>query len=526
LGAARLAAMGAVTLTLIGFFAFIAIRASQPDMVTLYSGLALSDAAAVTKSLESQNIAYETNAEGTTIRVARSQAAAARMHLAANNLPAGTGVGWEIFDKSNGLSATSFLQNIDRLRAIEGELARSIQTINKVVAARVHLVMPQRALFQRNEQKPSASIVLRVMGELSTGQIRAIRHLVASAVEGLEPQRISVVDESGRLLADGAGDAEDIMGGALSERERAYEKHLTGDVQALLDRVVGPGRARAEVHAEFAQSHITTVANKFDPDGRVARSTQTNEETNKTAATSGGVSVGNQLPDAAAAEAKPAAKDERHTTAETTNYEISHTTTTEVKAGPRLTNVSVAVLVDGVYSQGPKGVTYAPRSQQELDQIAALVRTAVGYNQKRGDQVKVVNLRFAEPPGQPLPLDDGAGGLLGLSKHDLLRLADTGVLAIIALLVLFVVVRPLVRRVLSPEQPALLPPGAMPALPAPDGTSDQMAPSLSAGARMIEMSQVDGLVQAQALQKVGEIAQANPREAVGVIRQWLNEPAA
>jgi flagellar M-ring protein FliF len=530
LGPARLAAMGAVTLALVGFFAVIVMRATAPTMVTLYSGLAVTDAAAITKALDSQGITYETNTEGTAIRVPSGSVAAARMRLAESGLPGGGAVGWEIFDKSNGLSATSFLQNINRVRAIEGELARSIETIDRVTSARVHLVMPERALFQRDAVKPSASIMLKVAGTLGAGQVRAIRHLVASAVEGLEPQRISVVDESGQLLADGAESGDDALAGVVGDQELAYEARVTAKVQDLLNRVVGPNRGRAEVHAEFDHSHVTQTSDRFDPDGRVVRSTQTREENGETRSTDAGVSVGNQLPNNQAAGGKKDAageKEKRANTEETTNYEISRTTTTEVKQGPRLKRVSVAVLVDGVYANGKSGATYAPRSAQELDKIAALVRTAIGYDKSRGDQVEVVNLRFAEPPGRPLPLDDGGNALLGFSKADIMQLAQTGVLAFIALLMLLFVVRPLVRRVLAPDTNATLLPPEQHALPAPDGAGPAGSgdAAVSPTARMIEMAQVDGLVQAQALQRVGEIAQANPKEAVGVIRQWLNEPA-
>ncbi|HVV94567.1 MAG TPA: flagellar basal-body MS-ring/collar protein FliF [Hyphomicrobiales bacterium] len=529
LGPARLAAMGAVTLALVGFFAVVLMRATAPDLVTLYSGLAPTDAAAITKALDAQGIAYETNAEGTAIRVAKDAVASARMHLAESGLPSGGSVGWEIFDKSNGLSATSFLQNVNRLRAIEGELARSIETINRVTAARVHLVMPERTLFQRDAAKPSAAIVLKVAGTLGAGQIRAIRHLVASAVEGLEPGRISVVDETGHLLADGAG-GDDALTGVLGDQERAYEQNLTQKVQAILDRVVGPGRGRAELHAEFDHSHITQTSDRYDPDSRVVRSTQTREENGQTKSTDAGVSVGNQLPNSQSGDKSNGGQSEtRANTEETTNYEISRTTTTEVKQGPRLSRVSVAVLVDGVYASAKDGATtYQPRSPQELDKIAALVKSTIGFDKARGDQVEVVNLRFAEPPGRPLPLDEGGNALFGFSKSDVMQLVQTGILALISLLVLMVVVRPLVRRILAPDtSAAILPPGQETALlPAPDGTVPaESGPPLSPSQRMIEMAQVDGLVQAQTLKAVGEIAQANPKEAVGVIRQWLNEPA-
>jgi flagellar M-ring protein FliF len=204
LGAARLAAMGAVTLALIGFFAFVMVRMSTPQMAPLFTDLTLDDSASVVKELDRQAIAYQLKNDGAIILVAKDRVARLRMQLAEGGLPKGGGVGYEIFDKSDALGATSFIQNINKLRALEGELARTIRSLDRVEAARVHLVLPDRPLFSRDKVEPSASIVLKVRGRLEPSQVRAIRHLVAGAVNGLKPERISVVDEAGRLLADGA----------------------------------------------------------------------------------------------------------------------------------------------------------------------------------------------------------------------------------------------------------------------------------------------------------------------------------
>ena len=206
LGAARLGAMAAVTLALIGFFAFVIVRMTTPDMVPLFTDLTLDDSASIAKALDSKGVTYNMKGGGTVIMVPRAQVARLRMNLAQDGLPKGGGVGYEIFDKSDTLGATSFVQNINHLRALEGELARTIRSLDQVEAARVHLVLPQRQLFSRDKAEPTASIVLKVRGTLQPQQVRAIRHLVASAVNGLKPERISVVDETGRLLADGSGD--------------------------------------------------------------------------------------------------------------------------------------------------------------------------------------------------------------------------------------------------------------------------------------------------------------------------------
>src|ERR1700756_2918 len=196
-------------MALIGFFAFVIMRVTTPQMTTLFTDLSLEDSSSIIKDLERQGIPYELRNDGSAIMVPRDKVTKLRMKLAEDNLPKGGGVGYEIFDKSDALGTTSFVQNINHLRALEGELARTIRGIDRIQAARVHLVLPERPLFAREAPEPSASIVVRVRGSLDTSQVRAIRHLVASAVNGLKPERVSIIDETGQLLADGASGAND-----------------------------------------------------------------------------------------------------------------------------------------------------------------------------------------------------------------------------------------------------------------------------------------------------------------------------
>src|SRR5882724_4252553 len=203
-------AMMAVTAALIGFFAFVIMRVTTPQMTTLFTDLSMVDSSSIIKDLERQGVPYELRNEGSVILVPKDRVPRLRMTLAESGLPKGGGVGYEIFDKSDALGATSFVQNINHLRALEGELARTIRGIDRVQAARVHLVLPERPLFSRETPEASASIVLKVRGILEPQQVNAIRHLVASAVSGLKPERVSIVDEAGRLLADGARNSDSV----------------------------------------------------------------------------------------------------------------------------------------------------------------------------------------------------------------------------------------------------------------------------------------------------------------------------
>jgi len=543
--------MGAVTLALIGFFSFLMIQMTTPQMVPLYTDLSIEDSASIVKDLERQGIDYKLKNDGSIILVARDRVARLRMKLAESGLPKGGGVGYEIFDKSDALGATTFIQNINHLRALEGELARTIRSLDGVEAARVHLVLPERPLFSRDKVDASASIVLKVRGTLEPGQVRAIRHLVASAVNGMRPERVSVIDETGRLLADGAKSDDQLSGAAVDERKAAYENRLRREVENIVSSVVGPGHARVQITADFDLNRITQTSDKYDPESRVVRSSQTREEQSASGdgKEGGPVSVSNELPGANNNNGGNA-RDQSRKTEEIVNYEISRTTKTEVIEAGRVNRISAAVLVDGIYTKNDKGETvYQPRSKEEIDRIAALVRSAIGFDAKRGDQLEVVNLRFAETTPVPIAEPTGWASYLQFTKDDIMRGAEMGVMTLLGLIVLLMVVRPLVRRIVTPEgmesARAAGMAGVAGAIGVPGvnvsnagsvagngGTNititgaDEAVAISNRTSAMIDIAQVQGQVHAQSVQKVGEIAEKNPQEAVSIIRSWLHEDAA
>jgi flagellar M-ring protein FliF len=520
-------AMVAVTTALIAFFAFVIMRVTTPQMTTLFTDLSVEDSSAIIKDLERQAIAFELRNDGAVIMVPKDKVTRLRMKLAEGGLPKGGGVGYEIFDKSDALGTTSFVQNINHLRALEGELARTIRAIDRVQAARVHLVLPERPLFSREMPEPSASIVVRVHGTLEPQQIRAIRHLVASAVNGLKPQRVSIVDEAGQLLADGAsGDADNAV---ADERRAGFEKRMRNQVEAIVSSVVGAGRARVQLSADFDYNKITQTSDRYDPEGRVLRSSQTREESSATAENNGQVTVNNELPGSQNRDNATPTRDQSKKTEETNNYEISRTTKTEVTEAGRVNRISVAVLVDGSYAKNEKGeMVYQERSKEQLDRIAALVRSAIGFDQKRGDQVEVVNRKFAEAPGVPTVTEPaGLLGMLQFTKDDVMYVIELGVMMLLSLVVVFMVIRPLVKRILASEEVASLS-GDMPMPALTDGSAQ--APGTvgqnlvpNATAQMIDVAQVQGQVHAQSVHRVGELAERNPNETASIVRQWLGE---
>ena len=251
-----------------------------------------------------------------------------------------------------------------------------------------------------------------------------------------------------------SGDADNAIG---DERRAGFEKRMRNQVEAIMSSVVGAGRARVQLSADFDYNKITQTSDKYDPEGRVLRSSQTREESSATAENSGQVTVNNELPGNQNRDAAAVARDQSKKSEETNNYEISRTTKTEVTEVGRVNRISVAVLVDGSYAKNEKGeMIYQERSKEQLDRIATLVRSAIGFDQKRGDQVEVVNLKFAEAPVVP-PVTEPTGllGMLQFTKDDVMYVIELGVMMLLGLVVLFMVIRPLVRRILASEAVAL-----------------------------------------------------------------------
>jgi flagellar M-ring protein FliF len=531
----RLAAMAVVAVLMLGFFAFLIMRASTPQLAPLYTGLSFEDSAAIVEELQGQNTVYELRGDGDTILVPRDQITAIRMSLAGNGLPTRGQVGYEIFDEQNTLGATSFVQNINNVRALEGELSRTITSLARIKSARVHLVLPERALFSRDKKDPTASIVLSVRGELGSGEIRAIQHLVSSAVEGLTPNRVSIVDDTGNLLAAGAGSEDEttVLAGEAEERTVAVENRLRQRIEDLLANVVGDGRARVQVSAELDLTRMTRTAKTFDPESQVVRSTQTKESENATnmPGEDGQVSASTQLP-GTTTDAGQLETELGTTTEEVTNYEISEVNQTEMTDPGAIKRLSVAVLVDGTYATDASGASaYTPRDQATLDQLQALVRSAIGFNETRGDQVTIANLQFADGPTPPALGTEGPG-LFDFTRDDLIAGAQMLVTLVIALALVFFIMRPLLKRVLSPEQqPLALPvsaeigvPGMVPGgpnlPPVPDMVEEQQ-PRHEVPAWMNSARQL-GASQAATMKTVGQLVEENPKQAALIVRDWLS----
>ncbi len=523
-----MAAMVAVTAALIGFFAFVIMRVTTPQLTTLFTDLSVEDSSSIIKELERQAIPFELRNEGAVIMVPKDKVTRAAHEAREGGMPKGGGVGYEIFDKSDALGTTSFVQNINHLRALEGELARTIRAIDRIQAARVHLVLPERPLFSRETPEPSASIVVRVRGTLEPQQIRAIRHVVASAVNGLKPQRVSIVDEAGQLLADGATSDTDSSVG--DDRRSAFEKRLRKQVEDIVSSVVGQGRARVQLSADFDYNKVTQTSDKFDPEGRVLRSSQTREESSLTAENNGQVTVNNELPGNQNQDPAARARD-RARRAKRPTITKSPAPPRRVTEAGRVNRISVAVLVDGSYSKNDKG---------ELGLPGPLAGAARPHRRggSLGDRLRPEARRPGR--GRQSSLRRGARRYSARRTYRIARDAavhqgrhhvaiELGVMTLLGLVVLFMVIRPLVKRILASD---IIPSRTEPAMPAlADGSKAEggaagqaLLPGGSA-AQMIDVAQIQGQVHAQAVHRVGELAERNPSETASIVRQWLSEPA-
>ena len=536
LGPLRLAVMAGVALGLIAFFIFIVTRFSAPQMSLLYGGLEQEDTSRIVSQLSSSNTPYELRGNGSDIYVPNDAVANLRLSMATQGIPSGGSVGYEIFDNASSLGTTNFIQNVNMLRALEGELSRTIKSISSVSAARVHLVLPKREVFSRRSQKPTASIVLKMKGSgrLDEEQVQAVQHLVAAAVPGLNPKNISVVDSKGALLARGFDDqSPGASAGKAEERKIKLENRLAHTIESLLERTVGFDKVRAEVTAEIDYDKITTSEEVFDPEGQVVQSTQSVEQSANNQESDGNppVTVATNLPDANSSTSAGASQNSaENRTEETVNYAISKKVISHIREAGVIQRLSVAVLVDGTYPENEKGdPTYQQRNKEEMDVMSTLVRTAIGYNADRGDSVEVINMQFIDLTAG---VEEELKLFFGLDKNDLLRMAEILVLSIVAILVILLVVRPLVSRAFE-ALPAAMAEGkllaeqtsaAAAALTAPSAGAPAPSDSLSLDEQyeeLIDIDRVEGRVKASSVKKIGEIVQKHPEEALSIIRTWM-----
>ncbi|MEQ1610723.1 MAG: flagellar basal-body MS-ring/collar protein FliF [Hyphomonadaceae bacterium] len=567
-GRMRIAAALVVVALVGGGLGVIMLRGESGGKKLLFSGLDLEEASEITNKLDTAGVAYSLEGGGSAVFVDAAKVEDARMMLSEQGLPTRGSIGWEIFDKSDALGETQFVLNIKQLRAMEGELERTISAYDMVQSARVHLSVPDRALFQKTSEKPKASVVLKVTGNMmSPEKIRAIRNIVASQVPGLAVSAVTVSSTDGRLLA-AATDENDPTGASTGggtssdERRSALEESYRKKVLDVIENIAGPGAAKVTVSIEADFNKVTQSSETYNPDSRVVRSETTVEDSSSSqdAAPGDETTVANNVPTGAEPVAAPQPKSQSSSSRNesTVNYEIDKTLRTEILEGGKIQRLSVAVAVDHMRVPGAEGqpATWQPRPQEEIDRITALVKSAVLFNQERGDVVTVESAAFARPDTS---LDGGtAPGAFDLDKFDLLHIGEIVALLLTALALVFFVLRPLIGGLLAKPEPSNLPADILAlkgakrakaiaahqaaqvaALSHPQNDAEQdmariasmsegrvvgfdtaMPDRLDAG---IDVARISGQVKASSIKKISEVVVSHPDESVGIIRSWLAE---
>jgi flagellar M-ring protein FliF len=503
----------------------VVLWSNQPVYHLLYSNISPEDAATITEKLKEQKIPYEVR-DGGAIMVPQDRVHELRLMLAGQGLPTGGGVGFEIFDRTQ-LGMTDFVQKLNYRRAMQGELARTISELTEVEHARVHLVVPEKALFSEKKEQASASVVLKLRGgrALSQNQVQGIVHLVASSVEGLNPQNVTIVDTGGNVLSR---PSEDPYGTHLTNYQTEYQRNLEKSfeerVQSMLERAVGPGKVVVRVSGTLDFKQVERTEEKYDPDTTAVRSEQrVQENSSGSAVTASGVpGVVSNLPGAKnenpqAAGGKGGNSSQSNKTQETINYEINKTVNHILEPVGTLKQLSAAVLIDGSYeaikgADGKETKKYIPRTDEELRKYEEIVKRSIGYNAERGDQVEVVSIPFESNISMSEEETVAAKSSQLAATLPFIKYA----VAVVALLLVFLfIVKPLMKTILTPQggiggRAGLIASG-MPLSRVGELEATSAYPQLQVSA--------DGKVKEEAI----KIARDNPQQTAKLLKAWINE---
>jgi flagellar M-ring protein FliF len=518
---------------------------NRQDYVPLFTDLDAESAGDIVERLKAGKVPYELGAGGRTVRVPENRADELRLEFSANGLPSSGRVGFEIFDKVT-FGATEFVEQVNFRRALEGEIARTISTLSEVSSARVHIAVAKTSLFETREQPAKASVFLKLKGNrpLAPSTAKGICTLVASSVEGLSPESVAILDSYGRSLARPGEEPDGALTGPPIERQLSVERDLTTKLVSLLEPVAGPGSVRVNVAVRLNAATEEQTEERWDPNAAVIRSRQTTSDSTPLAGTTGGIAGARaNMPDAAAATGqppdvpKPASPAEVRLagrSAETTNYEISHTKRHTIRPHGEIARMSVAVILDDqmVVSTGKDGKvtrTYKPREQEELQKIQGIVASAVGVDTGRGDQLTVENVSFDE---RLLFQDEPKPTFWEAQKPQLTELGRIGGIVLLGLMAFFMFVRPVVRRALaaSPSNGPGVAAEAAPALPGPTERAKTVADlegAIEAELEAAELAVSDDRKRIPVLSKrLAGMTQKEPEQAARLIRAWLQEDRA
>jgi flagellar M-ring protein FliF len=529
LGARRLIGLGVTGLAIFLITGLAGYYLSRPTEELLYSGLDRDDVSRIASALKESNIDFDVSSDSSAVYVHYGETAQARMLLAEKGLPNSPNAGNELFDKLGSLGLTSFMQQVTRVRALEGELARTIQLMSAVKAARVHLVLPDDGSFRRETEPPSASVIVRTETSDDVSIAKAIRHLVAAAVPGMKPEQVTVLDTDGMLLASG-DDTGDSEPGQMLALEKTFSRQIQDNVGRTLAPFVGLNNFQISVATRINTDKRETNETVFDPDSRVERSVRVvrSNETSQNSTNQSPTTVTQNLPpEKTESDSGKQSNEENQKREETTNYEVSSKTIQTISGGFEVEHISIAVLVNRASLISALGGKATPDAvSKEIDDLEQIVASAAGASPTRGDTIKVSAVDFVETGHDLAPVPPPAW------QEILLRQTGTavngGIILLVALLMLWFGVRPAVRA-LSGAGGALPDPASYPgmdslalpepSLPMPAGMA--AFPSLSAEPNLIE--DLADSSKRTPVKRLEQIVEFDEQQAVNILKLWMRQ---
>ena len=530
-GTKRLAIMAGIAAVVMAVIGVGALYLNRPAYETLYVGLERSDVNQIGMVLGEAGIDFDVGADGTTVLVAAGATARARMLLAEKGLPTSANAGYELFDNVGSLGLTSFMQQITRVRALEGEISRTIQSISGVKAARVHIVLSERANFRREEQQPSASVVIRYSGIDAGRTAMSIRHLVAAAVPALSADRVTVLDSAGNLLASG-DDPSNTSAARTLGIEQSVEAQIGDNIRRALTPYLGPDNFRASVKADINTDTRQIEETIYDPDSRVERSVQSvrNNESNAQTQASTPASVEQNLPETQAqATAGPQSSSQNDRKEEITNYEINSKRVATVSNGYSLTRMSIAVVVNRDRLTAILGKDATPEQvTARVAEIKKMVASATGFDEKRGDNIDVSSVEFIDGlDGTPV---EGPSMLESLGRYTG-SLINAGAFIVVVFLVAFFGLRPMASALIAGPAPTTLAEPSFEevqrALPTPDGEAAgaQATAALPGRGGPTPLDDLRQKLRPAPQERLARMVDLNEERTAQILRKWTAQEA-
>jgi flagellar M-ring protein FliF len=521
LGVRRLGVLALVGVTVFATVGLSGYYLSRPDLETLYSGLNAQDVSRIGATLKEAGIAFDVNSQGTAVLVRRGHGAQARMLLAEKGLPSSTNAGYELFDKLGSIGLTSFMQEVTRVRALEGEIARTIQAMRGVKAARVHIVLPDNGSFRRNRQPPSASVIIRTEATNDFSSAPAIRHLVAAAVPGMTIDQVTVLSTDGTILAAG-GDSASASPAKMMSLEKTIGRELQDNIAKTLTPYLGFNNFEISVAARLNTDKRQTNETAFNPESRVERSVRVIKETGNQQNNNSRAAVGveqNVPAEQASTASGDQSKRSNERREELTNFEVSSKTTSTVSEGYKIEQLTVAVVVNRKRLLASLGEGAGPEAvEKQLKEVERLIESAAGIDAKRGDRITVAAVEFLQG-GQPLEPVASAGivdQLLGQLGSMVNALAIVGVTA----LLIWFGLRPAMRAILEAKrsEPAateqlLAQPQSAPSASTATAVTGEAQPNLIA-----DLTEKLGRTP---LKRLEQMIDYDEDQAAAILKQWM-----